>query len=91
MLDELRRLMEIATPGPWKVHDDRRKWVTSDDPAADWARNRDNDAALVVALRNVAPELLAIADLARIASNPADASVGEFALVALRNALARLD
>ena len=57
-LDELERLLKApgATPGPWEQDRNyvRRQWgggLTSCD--------RTGDAALIVALRNAAPELIA--------------------------------
>jgi hypothetical protein len=59
-LVELERLLALGTKAPWTLHENPKKWVinqgTSDD---EWRANRDNDAALVVALRNEGPVLLA--------------------------------
>lgn len=61
LLDTLEALERQATPGPWAIHTDLRKWVMNDDPRAEWGINRDNDAAFVVAARNAFPALLRMA------------------------------
>lgn len=63
-MKELRRLLEAATPGPWHVRGDK---VCCGDPNDDscafaiadtFHSTKDEDAALIVALRNAAPDLL---------------------------------
>lgn len=53
-LDALQALLDKATPGPW---DDCGAWVTPSHRK--FTESRDENAALIVALRNAAPALLA--------------------------------
>lgn len=53
-LDALAALLDKATPGPW---DDCGAWVTPSHRK--FTESRDENAALIVALRNAAPALLA--------------------------------
>ncbi len=68
-LDKLERLLKAATPGPWNAQCDGDGggrgggWWSlrfgSEDQAVAWKVCTGQDAALIVALRNAAPELIA--------------------------------
>jgi len=65
-IEDLRALLEAATPGPWKntrhgcgVIGHGKAYVVGHD------RGEPEDAALIAALRNAAPALLAVVDAAR--------------------------
>lgn len=83
-LDELTRLEQVATPGPWMTelrpssvnfcqvqgerwavctinYDDEARPVSDRDPELDPLKHSTEDARLIVALRNAAPKLLALA------------------------------
>lgn len=62
--EELRRLLEAATPGPWDTNSGFVVWDQSQDKAvADVPSSA--DGKLIVALRNAAPELLSEIDKLR--------------------------
>ena len=58
---KLARLAEAATPGPWLRHLNPKKWVSTLAPVSDeeWRTNADNDAALIISLRNNLPAIIA--------------------------------
>lgn len=47
LIADFRAGLDGVTPGPWRVHDDPRKWVTANVPDSAWRVNRDADAAHV--------------------------------------------
>ena len=51
---QLRELAGKATQGVWIRHNNPKKWVSTLAPVSDeeWRNNSDNDAALVITLRN---------------------------------------
>ncbi len=63
-LDALEALLAAATPGPWEARRDLSGWSAWHDglpiEVGDEGGLSEPDAALIVALRNVAPELLAV-------------------------------
>jgi len=71
-LDELEQLLALGTKAPWAINNDPKKWVTNDGTSKEeWTANRDNDAALVVALRNAGPGLVARVRAAESRAYPA--------------------
>lgn len=89
-IDELRKLLEAATPAPWS------QVITAawraQGPHVLTQREAEADAALIAALRNAAPELLAVVEAARalVACPDCEDAAGGHALQ-LRAALAKLD
>lgn len=64
-LDAIKARVAAATPGPWYVHYDQRRWVRAYGPSGDhdladesWKENRDNDALFVAHARQDVPALL---------------------------------
>jgi hypothetical protein len=68
-LDELDRLEKVATGGPWWQDDQTGAWRCDEHHAEpNWVGDADlngSDEALVLALRNAAPELIRDARFAR--------------------------
>ena len=73
MLEELRRVLAAATPGPWSVVTEEESLLVVQ-PGADtyicdvgtrFIPDSQADAALIAAAVNAAPALLAVADAAR--------------------------
>lgn len=97
-LNRLRELLDKATPGPWNGYDDsgstgRQEIVASGVTVARCYvgnPNGRNDAQLIVALRNCAPEMLAVVDAAR-RIDQWSGDLYEFDYDIIRDALAALD
>lgn len=70
-LDEIKRLLAEATPGPWEYFRDDGGLVSGikpimDESQGDWDMRNFTfaDAALIAALRNIAPQLIAVVEAA---------------------------
>lgn len=60
-LDVIQEVAKQATPGPWYINPDTKKWVCSEDVSITdefWKQNRDNDAHFVSKARTDVPELV---------------------------------
>lgn len=70
LIEELKRLRDASTPGPWIRSNNPKKWVSTLAPitSQEWRENADNDAELVATLRNNIDTIIAAleAELERI-------------------------